>query len=123
MPLTLVIDKMVMLNSKGRKTNLSMAWIDYKKAFDMIPQSWLIECLEIYGSEQKHHQIPQEYNAQLENNSYKLWNLVSRGQHQKRDLPKRLTISTALQSSNDPNDKGSRENGGQVPTQERRQQN
>ena len=70
-----------------------------------------------------HQQIPQEHNAQLEDNSYKLWNQVSRGQHRKRDLLRRLTISTALHSSNDPNDKGSRENGGQVPTQERRQQN
>ena len=28
-----------------------MAWIDYKKTFDMIPHSWLIECQEIYGAE------------------------------------------------------------------------
>ena len=48
----LLIDKMVMMNSKRRKTNPSMAWIDYKKAFDMIPHSWVIECLEIYGAEQ-----------------------------------------------------------------------
>ena len=48
----LLIDKMVMMNSRKRKTNLSMAWIDYKKAFDMIPHSWLIECLEIYGAEE-----------------------------------------------------------------------
>ena len=48
----LLIDKMVMMNGKRRKTNLSMAWIDYKKAFDMIPHSWLIECLEIYGGEE-----------------------------------------------------------------------
>ena len=43
---------MVMMNNKRRKTNLSMAWIDYKKAFDMMPHSWLIECLEIYGAEE-----------------------------------------------------------------------
>ena len=71
----------------------------------------------------KHHQIPQEHNAQLEGNSYKLWDQVSRGQHQKRDLPRRFNVSTALHSSNDPNDTGSRENGGRVPTQEKRQQN
>ena len=71
----------------------------------------------------KHLHIPQEHNAQLEDNSYKLWNQVSIDQHQMRDLPRRLTISTALHSSNDPNDKGSRENGGLVPTQDRRQQN
>ena len=46
----LLIDKMVMKNCKRRKTNLSMAWVDYKKAFDMVPHSWLIECLEIYGA-------------------------------------------------------------------------
>ena len=34
-----LIDKRVMMNSKRRKTNLSMAWIDYKKAFNMTPHS------------------------------------------------------------------------------------
>ena len=43
----LLIDKMVMMNSKR-----SMAGINYKKAFDMIPHSWLIECLDIYGAEE-----------------------------------------------------------------------
>ena len=28
-----------------------MAWINYKKAFNMIPHSWLIEYLEIYVAE------------------------------------------------------------------------
>ena len=26
-----------------------MAWIDYKKACDMVPHSWIIECLDLYG--------------------------------------------------------------------------
>ena len=43
---------MVMMNSMRRKTNLSMTWMDYKKAFDVIPHPWLIECLEIYGAEE-----------------------------------------------------------------------
>ena len=29
-----------------------MAWLDYKNIFDMIPYSWLIECLEIYDAEE-----------------------------------------------------------------------
>ena len=41
---------MIMRNCKRRKTNLSMGWIDYKKAFDMVPHSWIIECLKIYGA-------------------------------------------------------------------------
>ena len=34
---------------KRRKTNLAMAWIDYKKAYDMVPHSWIIECLQLFG--------------------------------------------------------------------------
>jgi len=26
-----------------------MAWIDYRKAYDMVPHSWIIECLEMFG--------------------------------------------------------------------------
>ena len=25
-----------------------MAWIDYKKAYDMVPQSWILHCLKMY---------------------------------------------------------------------------
>ena len=28
--------------------NLTMAWIDYKKAYDMVLQSWIINCLKMY---------------------------------------------------------------------------
>ena len=42
----LCIDKGVMKDSKKRKTNLAMAWIDYKKAYDMVPHSWIIETLK-----------------------------------------------------------------------------
>ena len=28
-------------------TNLSMAWIDYKKAYDMVPRSWILKCLKM----------------------------------------------------------------------------
>ncbi len=30
-------------------TNLCLAWVDYKKAFDMVPHSWLLECLNLYS--------------------------------------------------------------------------
>ena len=26
-----------------------MAWIDYKKAYDLVPHSWIIECLDLFG--------------------------------------------------------------------------
>ena len=45
----LFIDKMIMREVKMRKQNLSMAWIGYKKAYDMVPHSWIIDCLETVG--------------------------------------------------------------------------
>ena len=42
----LFIDKIIMREVKMRKQNLSMAWIDYKKAYDMVLYSWIIDCLE-----------------------------------------------------------------------------
>ena len=30
-----------------RKKNLAVTWIDYKKAFDMVPHSWILECLGV----------------------------------------------------------------------------
>ena len=45
----LLIDKMVLKNCRQRKTNLFMAWIDYKKAFDSLPHSWISQCLKFFG--------------------------------------------------------------------------
>ena len=44
----LLTDKAIVKNCKRRKVNLEMMWIDYKKAYDRVPHSWLIECMEIY---------------------------------------------------------------------------
>ena len=45
----LLIDKMILQNAKRRKTNLHVAWIDYKKAFDSLPHSWITKSLEMLG--------------------------------------------------------------------------
>ena len=45
----MLIDKMIINNCKKRLTNLYMGWIDYKKAYDMVPHSWILECMSIYG--------------------------------------------------------------------------
>ena len=41
----LLIDKMVLADCKRKHKNLAMAWVDYKKAHDMVPHSWIIESL------------------------------------------------------------------------------
>ena len=44
----LYIDQHILNESKTRRKNLVIAWIDYKKAYDMVPQSWIIHCLIMY---------------------------------------------------------------------------
>ena len=44
----LYIDKYILNESKNTQKNLAMAWIDYKKAYDMVPQSWIINSLRMY---------------------------------------------------------------------------
>ena len=63
----LLIDKTVLRDCKKRHTNLAMAWIDYKKAYDMVPHSWISECLEMFG-------IANNIQDFL-NNSMKSWKL------------------------------------------------
>lgn len=35
-------------NCRRRRRNLSAAWIDYRKAFDSVPHSWILKTLEMY---------------------------------------------------------------------------
>ena len=46
----LYIDKMVLKEVKSKKTNIAMGWKDYKKAYDMVPHSWILECLILFGA-------------------------------------------------------------------------
>ena len=45
----LYIDGVVIKEVKSRNKKLAMARIDYKKAYDMVPHSWIIECLDLFG--------------------------------------------------------------------------
>lgn len=44
----LVIDSIITAQAKTKRRNISMGWIDYRKAFDSVPHSWLIEVLRLY---------------------------------------------------------------------------
>ena len=44
----LMINNAILEVGKKRKKNLSTAWIDYKKAFDSVPHSWILKCLQMY---------------------------------------------------------------------------
>ena len=46
----LLIDKAVVRNSRRRKTNLNVTWIYFRKAYDMVPHSWILKALELVGN-------------------------------------------------------------------------
>ena len=46
----LLIDKAVIRNCKRRKTNLNMAWVDFRKTYDMVPHVWIIKALKLIGA-------------------------------------------------------------------------
>ena len=45
----LLVAKTILADCKKRHKNLTMAWVDYKKAYDMVPHSWILECMRLYG--------------------------------------------------------------------------
>ena len=46
----LMLDKAVLQDCKKRRTNVAMAWLDYKKAYDSVPHSWIRKTLEMIGA-------------------------------------------------------------------------
>ena len=44
----LYVDQNILNESKTRRKNLALAWIDYKKAYDIVPQSWILESHKMY---------------------------------------------------------------------------
>ena len=42
------IDQHILNERKIRRKNLAIAWIDYKKAYDIVPHSCIINCLKMY---------------------------------------------------------------------------
>ena len=44
----LYIDQHILNESKTRQKNLAMTALDYKKAFNMVPQSWITHCFKMY---------------------------------------------------------------------------
>ena len=51
---------MILQDCKKGHKNLAMAWVDYRKAYDLVPHSWILECLEL-------SQISENINKFLEN--------------------------------------------------------
>ena len=59
------IDREVIKEVKSRNKNLAMPWIDYRKAYDMVPHSRIIESLDLFG-------VAENIKSLLVNSSEKL---------------------------------------------------
>ena len=44
-----MIDKVVLKEVKRFRKNVAMVYIDYRKAYDMVPHSWILEMMEVTG--------------------------------------------------------------------------
>ena len=40
---------MIVKDCKGHLTSLEVAWIDYRKTYNMVPHSWIKKCMEVFG--------------------------------------------------------------------------
>ena len=56
----LYIDRMLLQEAKRRIKNLAMACIDFRKAYDLVPHSWILECLENLGVSEDIRRIVKE---------------------------------------------------------------
>ena len=45
----LLIDKVIVKNCKRRLTPFGVAWVDYRKAYDLVPHSWIEKSMEMFG--------------------------------------------------------------------------
>ena len=80
----LLIDKMILRNCKRRCTGMGMAWIDYQKAYDMIPHSWIMKCLDMFKVADNVRRMikksMKKWNTELMVNGTKLGNVkIKRG--------------------------------------------
>ena len=94
----LYIGQHILKESKTRPKNVAMAWIDYKKVYDIV--SWVIDCLKLYkiSSEVK---VYRENHEKLESGiDCKMKNL-NWGENSERYLPGRCTITITICDSDD----------------------
>ena len=97
----LYIDQHILDESKTRRKNLAMAWIDNKKTYDMVPHSWIINSLKMY-------KISDEVINFIDK-TMKTWRVeltaggkkISWSKDPKRDFPRRYSITLTIPNCHD----------------------
>ena len=97
----LYIDKMVLNKVKSRKKDIAMEWIDYKKAYDMLPHPWILECLKLFGAAENIRSLLENsmnsWRAELTSNGQSLGTVpIKRGIFQGDSLFSLLFVVTMI---------------------------
>jgi hypothetical protein len=97
----LMLDKAIMTDSKKRKTNLAMCWVDYQKAYDLVPHTWIIKALQLTGAAKNICNLLKNsmslWNTNLEHKSKHLINVnIKRGIFQGDSLSPLLFVTSLI---------------------------
>ena len=97
----LYIDQHIRNKSKTRRKNLAMAWIDYKKAYDTVPQSWIIHCLKMYKISREDINFIGQTMQTMESGADCRRKKLCWNKDPKRDFPRRCAITLTIHNSHD----------------------
>ena len=102
----LYTDQLILNESKTRWKNLAMAWMNYKKSYDMVPQNWIINMRKISDKVINFIEKTMEtFRVQLTAVEKKF----SWGKDPERYIPERCTITITICNSDDATQSHTRE--------------
>ena len=91
--------------SKNRRKNLAMAWINYKKAYDMVPQSWIINWLKMYKISHDIINFIKKKHEQQESWINSMKKKLGWNKDPKWDFPRRCIVTPTIHNCHDANKK------------------
>ena len=97
----LYIDQHIWNESQTRRKNLPMAWIDYKRANDMVPQSWIINCLKMYKISHEVINFIDKNHENLESGIDSRRKKLSWSKDPKRYISKRCAFTVTIHNCHD----------------------
>ena len=81
--------------------NLAMERIDYKMSNDMVPQSWITDCLKMDAFSGEVIKFYSNYHGKLESRTDSKSKKLNRGENHEKDLHGRCTITISICNCDD----------------------